>query len=84
LDGPSLVTFSEAYYPGWKAFLDGNPVPLYRANYDFRAVLLPAGTHRVDFKYEPAWWKRGLWLLALWLLALPCLLLIWKWKPALA
>ncbi len=85
LDHPSLVVFSEVYYPGWKAFIDNQPAPIFRANYDFRALVLPAGTHQVDFKYQPAWWKSLIRFIFLWLLSLPVLFLVWwKWKPALA
>ena len=44
---------SDAYYPGWHAYLDQQPTELYRANIAFRAVYLPAGIHTVSFKYEP-------------------------------
>lgn len=44
---------SDAYYPGWKVFVDGQPSPLYRANLAFRAVYVPAGEHTVVFRYEP-------------------------------
>ena len=44
---------SDAYYPGWHAYLNQQPTELYRANIAFRAVYLPAGTHTVSFKYEP-------------------------------
>ncbi|MBK8028848.1 MAG: YfhO family protein [Chloroflexi bacterium] len=42
-------------YPGWKATLDGESVPIYRANLMFRAVQVDAGLHEVVFRYEPAW-----------------------------
>lgn len=44
---------SDAYYPGWSAYLDGNPTTLYRANVAFRAVHIPAGEHAVEYRYEP-------------------------------
>lgn len=44
---------SDAFYPGWKAWVDGAPVKMVRANYAFRAVQVPAGTHTVRFRYEP-------------------------------
>ena len=45
---------SDAYYPGWKVFLDEKPTALYRANLAFRAVKVPQGDHIVTFRYEPA------------------------------
>jgi len=46
---------TDAYYPGWYAYVDGDRVPLLRANVAFRAVYVPAGEHDVSFRYEPAW-----------------------------
>jgi hypothetical protein len=47
-----LVT-SDAYYPGWRATIDGRDVSLYRADYAIRGVLVPAGEHTVRFDYRP-------------------------------
>jgi len=44
---------TDAYYPGWRAYVDGRPAALYRANLAFRAVLVPPGRHTVTFRYEP-------------------------------
>ncbi len=47
-----LLMLSEVYYPAWKAYVDGERVPLYRADYLFRAVPVPAGEHTVELRYE--------------------------------
>jgi hypothetical protein len=53
------LVLADAYYPGWKATVDGEDSPIYRANYLFRAVVLPPGRHLVQFRYEPASFETG-------------------------
>jgi hypothetical protein len=49
-----VAVFSEIYYDkGWNAYLDGEPAPYFRANYILRAMELPAGTHEIEFIFEP-------------------------------
>jgi len=58
--GNNLLFISEAYYPeGWKAFLDGEEIPIYRANYHFRAVVVPPGSHSLEMKFEPVGFSVG-------------------------
>ena len=48
-----LLVLHDIYYPGWIAEVDGKSVPIRRANHLFRAIELPAGTHRVTFRFAP-------------------------------
>ena len=49
-----LVVFSEIYYPGWTATIDGQPAEPGRVNYVLRALKVPAGSHEVVMEFRPA------------------------------
>lgn len=49
-----LAVFSDIYYnKGWHAYIDGNPAPYFRVDYVLRAMVLPAGSHKVSFEFKP-------------------------------
>jgi uncharacterized membrane protein YfhO len=48
-----LLIVSEAFYPGWKAFVDGQPQPIYEVFGALRGVALESGSHRVEMRYRP-------------------------------
>tara|TARA_R110002124_G_scaffold138576_6_gene302297 strand:- start:246452 stop:248899 length:2448 start_codon:yes stop_codon:yes gene_type:complete len=59
-DSPQLAIFSELYYPnGWNAYINGNPAEYFRANYALRAMALPPGNNKIEFKFEPKVIKTG-------------------------
>jgi hypothetical protein len=68
---PGYLVLLDTFYPGWAATLDGQPTPIYRANYLSRAVFVPVGQHQVIFTYRPFSFRIGvgLALLVLGLLA---------------
>ncbi len=52
-DGPGYVVFSEWYFAGWRATVDGTAAPVLRADVVLRAVPVPAGTHTITLDYQP-------------------------------
>jgi len=76
----AFAVFSEIWYDkGWKAYVDGEERPILRANYVLRALQLPGGNHRVEFRFEPVSYHRGetISLIASIILILGAAALIW-------
>ena len=55
-----LAVFSEIFYEkGWNAYIDGKRVPHFRGNYILRAMIIPEGTERIEFKFQPSSYYTG-------------------------
>lgn len=51
---PQLALFSEVYYPkGWNVYINGKPSEYFRADYVLRAMVIPPGNNKIEFKFEP-------------------------------
>jgi len=55
----SMLVFSELWYPGWTAFIDGIPARVYRVNYCQRGVWVAEGAHSIALIFRPEAWVRG-------------------------
>ena len=59
-EAPALLVLNDANYPGWRAYVNGQPAPMVTANYLFRGVFLPAGKSTVEFRYQPRSFQVGI------------------------
>jgi hypothetical protein len=57
---PAYLVLTDSFHSGWRATVDDNHARVLRANHIFRAVALPAGTHRVVFRFVPVWLYVGI------------------------
>ena len=68
--GPALVVLSDNWFPAWKAWVDGVESPVLRADHTLRAVAIPAGQHRIEFRYQSALLRASL------ALSIACMLIV--------
>ena len=59
-----LLVLPDTYYPGWKASVNGRDQTIYPTDGAFRGVVVPNGTSRVEFRYEPRAFPVGIVLAA--------------------
>ena len=57
---PGFLVLKDAYYPGWRAAVNGEAVDVVATNVLFRGVPVPAGASEVVFWYMPTTWQTGL------------------------
>jgi uncharacterized membrane protein YfhO len=60
---PGFLLLADNYYPGWRAYLDGNRTPIFFADASFRAVQVPPGQHLLRFAFLPSSFKVGFFAL---------------------
>jgi uncharacterized membrane protein YfhO len=58
-DRPTLLVLTESWYPGWRAYVDGQERPIHRVDHVFRGVVLTPGDGSVVFEYRPASFRTG-------------------------
>ena len=55
-----FAVFSEIFYDhGWNAYIDGKPAPYVKVDYILRGMSIPAGSHDIEFRFEPSSYKTG-------------------------
>ncbi len=53
-----LAVFSEVYFLYWDVFIDGEKSNLFTANYILRGMMIPAGEHKIEFKFNPGFYYK--------------------------
>jgi uncharacterized membrane protein YfhO len=72
----AMVVIAQTFYHNWRAFVDGKPVQLWRANYGFQAVEVPPGEHRVEVVYKDYFFGTGAIISLVSLAAIA----VWFWR----
>lgn len=57
---PAILMLNDSNYPGWRAYVNGEPAPSLKADYLFRGVAVPGGKSTVVFAYEPVSFRAGI------------------------
>jgi hypothetical protein len=76
LEAPGIVILADVYYPGWSLTIDGRPATILQVNRLMRGAAVPAGPHRLVYRYWPDSFRNGVVISGAGLLALA---LIARW-----
>ena len=77
------IILTDAFYPGWKATIDGKTeANILVANYIFRAIHVPKGTHEIVFEYWPTYFSVSIIVALITLLGCCILAIITRGHPA--
>lgn len=55
----TFIVLTDVYYPGWKAYVNGKETKIFRTDFTFRGVVVPAGDNTVEFTYKPITFSLG-------------------------
>ncbi|XVJ65327.1 MAG: YfhO family protein [Lacibacter sp.] len=81
---PQFAVLSEVYYPfGWNAYVDGKKTDYVKADYFLRGITVPAGSHKIEFKFEPTSYYTGRnisFIVSILIVLLVAATIFWEWK----
>ena len=60
-DKEGILYWSDGFDNGWHAYVNGEEVSIYRANINFKAIVIPKGVSHINFVYEHTLFKLALW-----------------------
>lgn len=82
-DKPGILVLSEIWYPAWKVYIDGKPAELLIADYSLRGIAVPAGSHKVELRFESGAFSTGSWITIITsIAAIGALLVVWMRERA--
>ena len=53
----TFLEMLDMYYPGWKAYIDGKQISIFRANFNSKGIFVPPGSHKILFRFDPEDYK---------------------------
>lgn len=76
----AILSVAQVHYPGWNAYLDGEPIPILRAYGALSAVAVPRGEHTIHFVFDPPLYRVGALLSLVTWASLVILMVGWLWN----